>query len=551
MADLDATSTGWDEWCRRRRRQAVGPLIWMTVMMFMVGFPVVYALISTSATNRAARIEAGAPIGTLLDGFVQSTRYTFGGMFLIAAIAVVLSLRSALRDRSVTRIVVETDGCVCPKCMVAMTGATDAPAEHVDDRNLSCERCGLKLDSASARRYWEQTVYSSIWAAQWKSNLSTGTSDQGVSARLTSLSKRHPKLANAISMLLVAFVIVGLAALFGGGPAVIALRSTTVILLLGVWFLLVGLVRPIFKTAETARCAKCGYERPTEATSIAICPECGSNWNRVGGTVLGQSSSPRQMALIVAMVFVLGALTITPLFIFNRIAVRVLPAAMLIPMIDGDYLSDARIVAALEASELDDATRRRLAEHLVGLHDRKAFLPDAVEALLERLFLDGELARIELGRRDGDTLADAYMRRLVPAGIEGSGIAQVGEEIRVQLLGEPRIRPFAAIDTKIAWGGWRIDGGETHGRYDALQPAITLWEPALRARGLVPATMTFRAQRSGMLPITGDLWIVVDPAGVPARTVRWSEAGEPIVEDPPPLAMTRVELRYTVPVSAP
>jgi len=533
----------WERWRRRRLRVA-----WIYLVTAGLGLAggTAFMYFSSLAWRRAYAIadEAGVEFGVVDSGFgAVGDQWTMGSILLaVATIAAMALFRCAFREWSLVRAVIATDGCVCPRCATVMRvdEGVSVP-DHIDDRIVHCARCAASLRSGEARRYWEQTVVSPDWARRWRAERLPSRGWGGLPARVGRMARRRPVVWTTGWLLGAASVLLAIRLAAGQSLAGAATHGLPVLFLLiiGGWF--VGRAIRRHESDDAPRCAKCGYQQSGDGNPSPRCPECGAEWTRIGGTTLGRSPAPT-IAYAVLGVLLCGALCVV--MAAPRLIYPIVPTSILVSMVGDSTAGDGRLATEFNRRTLDDHSKRRLVERLVELRaDRRLFDRD-LEALLENAFIANEL--IDSDPEASPSLRDRFVSASLRAEIVGPDSARRGDEVTLRIAGTPVQRPFGAIQVGYVWGGWEIDGGPARARGDGVEPGIGLWVSDLARRGRGAPSITLRPGSTGALVVGGDLWIVIDFAGVAPRRARWTTDGEPIIDDPPPLAVQRMRLNHLI-----
>jgi len=544
-------SDGWHQWRRRRLRRS---WIFLTVAGLSLLPGVAAMVVALRLDDLVARTDQ------LTEGHATAIGLPWVGRvgIVVAVIHGILALtllRSGLRDRALVRRVVETDGCVCPRCGLAMRLApTAGTPESLDDRDLTCDRCDAVLPAGAVRRYWEQSLVSPLWAQQWKAKHLTKGRFAQLMVRMAERSRRRPKTAmllGFVSGVIVLVVYVVVSGLVAGASIIGGLVSAApVFVVLGAAAVIAVVMRPTLETDDMRRCADCDYEQPATGAIAERCPECGGDWHRVGGTTVGRPTKARRPTATSLLLFAIVMIVCVFALNVNRLVQPILPTPALIALLSTGAMSDRELVARLEGRKLDAAARQRLARRLVDLRVAHEHLDPALEELLERFFLAGELDDViadDLTRdAAGTTLRDRYLEAAMTATIEGPVHARPGEQITLAVVGTSRTRPFSAVAVHYVWGGWRVDGGEPIGRGESIASGFTLWRPATQTRGSGAPALTMRAPSPRTVTVRGDLWVVVEAAGLPKRGVRWSDDDVPTIEDPAPMAIFPIHLQRVI-----
>lgn len=292
-------------------------------------------------------------------------------------------------------------------------------------------------------------------------------------------------------------------------------------------------VLTVRRVGNEPRCAKCEYAMDLEVKSLqdreSRCPECGSFWNRSGGSVQGRK---RKSPLMIAAASAFGALCIasmTAKLSMRAMLPRILPTSSLIREVTAaprGFTMDEW--AALSTRTLTAEQKLLLADGLLELRTRRQYLSRDAEAWFEAAVLARELP---------SEIAQRYFRGMLDVWIDAPDRAAVGETISIGIgsehhgsLGTPattRLRAF------VVFAGFSVDDGPLRHGLDRAAYAINFGR-VYRSFGKLERDsdseprMKISPESQGTLHIRAEYWLVFAPVAT-AWAVSFGPDGTPVV----------------------
>lgn len=443
------------------------------------------------------------------------------GVPLLCAVFFVPSILLAKRTRRIAALVPEHDGMVCPKCIVA--------AQRCDDvQKVQCAKCSRVYHVDALRRFWDMSVNDPMEAARFLGTelMKSECNDSSFSALLRRLIVR--RRTSVVWVIAINAVIwLGAGTLFGvfrGGSLLSGALtySHMFIFMTGFFLISIGLKQ---RRGNARRCAACKYQRVPNGDDAQLrCPECGADWNAIGGTEYGEVR--RQPQLIVAgAVCVLLALIIMGPMQFGGWGKKIMPTNWLI----SEIASAPRGFTMHEWQELNTRTLTQaqlltLAKGLVDKQLRKGYLSSDAENWMTAQIAAGALP---------DELVQRYYQQTLDVWIVAPERANVGENIELAIGTRYRVvmtnnpKPVALVS-----GFFIGDETEPRGRQNAGIAGISLGKVRYhigdedRGSGSGPV-VTFTPTKPGQLRIRLELWLAHMPMPWAVPEIQWQANGTP------------------------
>jgi hypothetical protein len=305
-----------------------------------------------------------------------------------------------------------------------------------------------------------------------------------------------------------------------------------------VGFTLVGQIRA--RQGSVRRCARCDYDLSGAAADSGTCPECGSTWDNVSGTVKGTRAwSPRLLLIAIPFMLPMLATFLIPLFggvlYTQKLVARILPTDSLI--------ADAARVRGFTMDVWDELRRRTLTPEQRETLAQGLLTRDAL-----RLHAGGDeakwlVAEFTAGRLSLETQR-AMLARFVPLALApdaATGTSVVG------------VAPESAWGLADAFLGWsifivrgpainplRIEVSPPHPDEVALDRSLVAIPPSVSVRRAVFGADIL--MHTGPIPAdtTLTLWLIAEPRTRAAQPVVWTD-GTPMTA--PDALVVRLDLR--------
>jgi hypothetical protein len=166
-------------------------------------------------------------------------------------------------------------------------------------------------------------------------------------------------------------------------PAVLRRLGPVALVGLGASMMLAGAGR---RVGRAEHCAACDYEKRPGGGSGAVCPECGADWNRPGGTRRGRRVRNRILfwgGLAIMVAYLAGPLS--ALLVGRSVHLKLVPTSVLIDRISGDGSARAEW-DELRSRALSPRQQARLTRRL--LEKRRSGIPLSRH---ERAWLDARI----------------------------------------------------------------------------------------------------------------------------------------------------------------
>ncbi|MCL4220185.1 MAG: zinc ribbon domain-containing protein [Phycisphaerales bacterium] len=337
-------------------------------------------------------------------------------------------------------------------------------------------------------------------------------------------------------MLLLAWMLVCTAsalAAFGTGSLLLLQFAWGGLLPLGTGFITHGLTR---RVGTAPHCSHCGYEFDSE---LDRCPECGAAWRRRGGVIEGRPHRSRVLVGTGVALLVLGVLlTIRPLL--GQAFSPLVPTRFLIAQASGRDTWSPSDWTELMSRRLSGEQVQRLADGLLDRRWHTGRLDPSASGWLEKEIVGNTLAA---------TTRERYFREMVMMHLRGPSRARVGERVKVEALVDDRSTPFAGLGARVLFAGFRVNGQAIEStRLDRLASAYDFDEWSVKRKpGAALPSVEVAAERTGVLVIEVQAWILYGPEGLLGWGRAWNDDGSPLLPEDP-LWVEVVHLRHEISV---
>jgi hypothetical protein len=270
------------------------------------------------------------------------------------------------------------------------------------------------------------------------------------------------------------------------------------------------------------RCARCDYDLTGTAADSGTCPECGSTWDTISGTVKGTRAwSPRIFLVAIPLMLPVLATFILPFvggpLLTQKLVARILPT--------GSLIADASYARGFTMDTWAELNRRTLTAEQRETLARGLLTRDAL-----RLHAWGDEAKwlraeFTAGRLSLETQR-AVLARLVP-------LILVPDATGTSLVG---IAPESAWGLADAFVGWsifvvrgpainplRIEVAPPHPDEVVVDRALVDAPPSVSVRRAVFGTDLLK--HTGPVPAdaTLTLWLIAEPRERAAQQVIWTD----------------------------
>lgn len=204
--------------------------------------------------------------------------------FLVLLTSNAIMLTCIWRSNRVTRTVAELvpkhDGCVCRKCR------TPLPHETSEGK---CLKCGTSYVLSDLQSYWVNYVLDPLASRSKVAKDSWFDRQIGLNASI--------KTRIRASVVIWALIVLGTSWFMQRSVIAVVIRNLPLFFVLCFSQLCVGSFFAYRKrTGQSRFCAECGYQFAPTGDNAHRCPECGSDWSGLGGTVVGtQAGNSRHL----------------------------------------------------------------------------------------------------------------------------------------------------------------------------------------------------------------------------------------------------------------
>ena len=456
-----------------------------------------------------------------------------GGMWWWMVTLIVLSLSLPMllvmllsrRAKALRASAMHSNGMICPKCMAILEQINMAADDiHGDPVTGLCPNCRRAWCHDELRQYWDRLITDPIEANSW---FASRISNQGRIAGSAAWLLRHRRSVAGI-----------LAAQFGLwlGLGVMMAAVRGVSLIGGLFtFLHMALVMSGFmligsgwkrRVGDMPCCAKCGYQRgPPEAQAEAPprCPECGSNWNQIGGVVYGVTRRRTAVMLLGSALLAAGAVAITTPITRRGWQYNLVPTSSLIREITRSDSFTMTEWGALRTRTLTPAHEQQLSQGLLDKRLRKTFFSADADNWLVAQIAAGKLPQ---------PLLDRYYKEAVDLWLIGPARVRTGEPVTMAIGTRVRNAPTNNPKPILLIGGYFVgEDPDPLERQDTALPAIMVGQERFHVgerdvgSGTSPQ-ITITPGEAGVLHVKLELWIVY-MAGKASFPIAWQADGTP------------------------
>ena len=434
-------------------------------------------------------------------------------------------------EQTVLKEVPRRDGHLCPRCRTALP---EEPAQG------DCPKCHTPYTRAELQSYWVDYVFESQRLRPWAAKLSW---------RQRLISPRDPTKEKflALSILIIILLIPALLLIWRvTGLSFMGVVVRYLPLLLGCNLIAPGIIylrRYRNRTGQTRHCTACGYQQAPQGENPQRCPECGANWSRPGGVIIGtQARQPRNLWLACGFFGVSAVLIITHMaspFPGIGWSLRVLPTSSLI--------RDATSSGSFTQAEWNEIRRRQLTPEqqlqlAVGLLDKR----------LREEYLDstegGWLWTMVSTSALPNDLIERYYREMLEVWIDAPATTTVGTPFSVSLGSTFRYSDLpVGIDEVVYFGGFFVGDDLTpRARRKDSNHAVLLDDREHQIQiNITPSS-------AGPLRIRAVLYFAIGPNLAWAKTsAQWAQWHDDETATLPPAAIwsRRIELEQTITVN--
>jgi len=441
------------------------------------------------------------------------------GMLLLPPLMIMVVM--CRKHRRLIRIVPEHGGIVCPQCAMAMIEG-DA-AEH-----WTCPKCSRCFSGDDLLQYWVNVAHHPDKAMWWRLNQREPV---GVWIRLITAVKKNPWLSVGANCVL--WIGMGLILGLGTGSSVLfSLFTFLHMALLMSGFILLGFGKKR-RIGDEKHCVACDYPCGPMPAMPERCPECGSRWRGVGGTVTGMLvRRPRFMAAGTVLIVLSVAALFAPVTRGRQF--NFLPTGPLITEViaapRGFTIDEWK---ALRSRTLSKDQTLRLA---TGLIDRR--LKQGSLSNEDVLWIDAQIVAGTLPQE----LVDRYFREMLEISILAPATVKVNESVTLAM--STRYRHYTQPGPLVLFGGYGVGGDlEPKARQDVTIAGASFGRKqqflkSVSSHGVSPEA-TYQFNSSGSNTIRISLWVAIAPLTSAGHTITWNADGTPV----PPVGTSWIERR--------
>jgi hypothetical protein len=439
---------------------------------------------------------------------------------IFPAVLIVVPLAMRRKFRRIEALVPAHDGLVCPRCVQALD-QRGADALH-------CGRCGRRFVPDVLRKYWDMSITDPLASVQlWREMMKQQPGSQGKRSLVQRILTRHDNMYWMAGSFVATWLVAGVIfALFTGSSLMAGALSFVHMIpfMLGLLLLMSNWKR---REGAVSFCAACGYQRAPglQRVELTQCPECGENWNQIGGVKHGVvKRRAGRTAAGVALAAIGLALIASPVYLGSWQA-KILPTGSLIHEISrpnsGFVMNEW---AELNRRALSGVQIVTLAEGLLAKRLSKSYCDRDDDN-----WLVAQIAADALPRE----LVERYYTEALDVCIIGPTQAKVGETITLAIGTHYRAgggrnpAPVALIS-----GFFVNDDPEPKGRQAAGIDGIMLGQRRLHyggedaGPGNGPA-LSIVPDEPGTISVRLELWIAHAPMGT-VNQITWQEDGTPM-----------------------
>lgn len=456
---------------------------------------------------------------------------------------VIWSIRFAIREWRIYRLVPRHDAMICPRCHRVM--------QSDDQGVVRCPKGHSTWPRDHLVHYWEQ--YGLARKSSWRMLSQMRRVHEhrrfDLVGRYQDWVWRKPVTATICAPFVMIVVLAVATLLMPSGSLLSVARFAPFLFLGGVGAMCMGFgVKQ--RRGNEMYCARCEYEREASQTASASrCPECGSSWNEPGGTIRGKLTS-KSMLAITGFVLMFGAFVLygsQSSGFLSAWSSRLAPTSALVSSLGrSPHASDADWVELL-GRDLTADQRDRLAELLLDQRRRVSYF----SATDGSTWLDNAVH----DQLISDTLITRFFDESLDLWIAGPHRAKVDEPVTITIEGSNHLRAQSWWEVTVAVGGFELDGQPLmHSREEKWRSDISLDSdlrehmPKLAGREHAAPTLSHAFAQPGTQSVLFRAWIVVRPTNAPTHTNVWLEDGSPALPDDA-VYVKEVKLTHTINVS--
>ena len=454
-----------------------------------------------------------------------------------------------------SKLIPECSGIVCPACVRKM---------EVNEKGTQarCTRC---------KAVWPVEVLQEFWGHQAMPNLRMGfgggfrnmrsnhpgsyvwylktlqkydTTWRRFPRGLWLKARKKPYISGFVISVLGALVLPSLFLLFGVLSPVQVIPLAIVIFLALLVTIMTSTASAAGKLDEDKRvCAKCGYIQDPGGKVSDRCPECGSDWSRIGGTVRGvYDTSVTHPPFMKKVRFGISSLIVFFLFSMGMSPVfysRFLPSSMLIYSIEhsgSSYYRDEYIKAlfrrGITTEQRDWFCKYALDERL---RNGDSYNYYSLGQVLDSWFINDTLPP-QFRKRYIDEIVDMYLT--------APDTAYPGENLHFGLHCQNRNRySLSNVRVYVMVGGLFVNGELLPGT-DSL--------PATEIKNTRDnyAKFSLVSGPAGSMSLRCDVWLIITSGRVQGKNISRDDSGKPVLPGPASLLwMGEKSVEKTITVS--
>ncbi|MBX3323714.1 MAG: hypothetical protein KF757_12055 [Phycisphaeraceae bacterium] len=307
----------------------------------------------------------------------------------------------------------------------------------------------------------------------------------------------------------------------------------------GIVLITTGLTR---RAGDTRHCATCGYAH--EQAVGERCPECGSQWQRRGGTIIGEVKRSPAMVFAGASLLVLSVALILRPFYFGAITPAIPTQFLIANVTNGTSSSSGFGVNAwqeLMARTLSPQQTAELFEGLVTLRSSGRHIDAAEAAWLDQQVIASAVA---------PDLIHRYFVEMIVFRIEGPATTEFGSEATFTVYALNRTAPFGMIDARMIFAGFSVQGEHIEGSLIERYQTVYAFDPSTHTAEFSHASpkFTFHSEVEGTILIEAELWACFAPRPALSFGRAWNPDGSPAIPSGV-LHVEHVKLRHELVVA--
>ena len=389
-------------------------------------------------------------------------------------------------ERTVLKEVPRTEGHVCPRCRTGLPQTSEG----------TCPKCRSPFAESELQAYWVDYVLEPGRIRPW---------GRSASWPRKLIHAPHLLLRNFWLSFQVVYLLAAVLVMWWiSGVSFTGALYRYLPLFLGISLLFFLYLQPHRqRTGRTQHCAACDYQRAPEGPNPERCPECGADWSRPGGVIVGTRNKRRRNLWLACG---LSVVALTLLMLSNSArsgwVLRALPTRALI--------HDTTHACGFTAAEWQEIGRRQLtSEQVLQL----------ARGLLEKRLREDYLNRTEGGwlwtqvstAALPNELVQRYYQEMLDVWIDPPEKAKVGQVVQLSLGAEFRSsNPPRSIKEVVYFGGFYVDdepaplplsGDRVHAEVPCHTYPILLDEYPIQAR--------FQPMQAGPVRVRAVLYFAV------------------------------------------